>query len=134
MIMMNYYQGFCLLLLCVVVSTADATVGSNTNDVVIEHNNNNNDNYYKNEIVYLPGHTIKERIYSPLPHTYLTQKEDLPSSFRWDRIPISSGTNNNNSDGNTIKTVSYITRSLNQHLPQWCGSCWAHGALSSFAE
>lgn len=74
-------------------------------------------NYIETELLYLPGHTIENRILSPLPYTY-TQKSDLPSSFRWDAI---NGT-------------SLITRSLNQHVPHWCGSCWAHGALSSLAD
>jgi len=42
----------------------------------------------------------------------------LPSSWYWGDI-----------DGN-----SFLTKNLNQHLPQWCGSCWAHGAMSSLAD
>jgi len=54
---------------------------------------------------------------SPLPHTYL-KAEHLPDNFNWGNI-----------DG-----VSYLTHSLNQHIPQYCGSCWAHGALSSLSD
>jgi cathepsin X len=54
---------------------------------------------------------------SPLPHTYL-EASHLPDSFTW----------------GDVNGVSYLTHSLNQHLPQYCGSCWAHGALSSFAD
>ena len=50
-------------------------------------------------------------------HAYLGSRE-LPASFDWRNI-----------DG-----VSYVTKSLNQHIPQYCGSCWAHGALSSLSD
>ena len=44
--------------------------------------------------------------------------DELPESFNWGDV-----------DGK-----SYLTKSLNQHIPQYCGSCWAHGALSSLGD
>ena len=60
---------------------------------------------------------VHNNVKSPLPHTYLGA-EDMPDSFSWADI-----------DG-----VSYLTHSLNQHIPQYCGSCWAHGSLSSLGD
>lgn len=70
-----------------------------------------------NEIRIMDGHKVKNDHFSPLPHTYV-DAEALPDSFDWGDV-----------DG-----VSYLTRSLNQHLPQYCGSCWAHGSLSALAD
>jgi cathepsin X len=56
-------------------------------------------------------------VISPLPQdTILTA--DLPDEFNW-----------GNKDG-----VNYLTANRNQHLPQYCGSCWAHGAVSSLGD
>jgi len=70
-----------------------------------------------NEIKILDGHTVRSSVKSPLPHTYV-ESDSLPDDFTWQDI-----------DG-----TSYVTHSLNQHLPQYCGSCWAHGAISAFAD
>lgn len=65
------------------------------------------DDPFPNEIVYRKGHTVFNRHHSPLPHTYL---DAVPDNFSWSNVNGSS----------------YLTKSLNQHIPQWCGSCWCH--------
>ena len=50
--------------------------------------------------------------------THSLQGEDLPSNFSWAHA-----------DG-----VNYLTRIMNQHLPQYCGSCWAFAALSALND
>lgn len=61
---------------------------------------------------------IPSYIKSPLPISYINPKTDLPPSFNW----------------NNINGTSYLTHMLNQHIPQYCGSCWAHSSMSSLAD
>jgi len=51
-------------------------------------------------------------------HDLLSAQVDLPADFTWC-----------DKDG-----VNYCTMSRNQHIPQYCGSCWAHGAVSALAD
>jgi len=70
-----------------------------------------------NELVIMAGHTKRSHVVSPLPHTYIADDE-LPAEWDW-----------GNQDGK-----SCLTHSLNQHIPQYCGSCWAFASISALAD
>lgn len=69
------------------------------------------------EFKILEGHKVKDDYTSPLPIEYINT-DDLPDYFSWGNV-----------DGK-----SFLTHSLNQHIPHYCGSCWAHGSLSALAD
>lgn len=50
----------------------------------------------------------------PRPQDYV-KTEDLPDAWDWCEKGM-------------------CTKSLNQHIPQYCGSCWAHGAISALSD
>lgn len=51
-------------------------------------------------------------------NTPLTDVENIPETFVWNAV------NGNN----------YLTNIKNQHIPQYCGSCWAQAATSSLSD
>jgi len=71
----------------------------------------------RSEFLELPGHKVKDDYKDPLPHTYV-DLDAMPAQWDWSNM---NGT-------------SYVTHNLNQHIPQYCGSCWAHGALSALGD
>jgi len=67
--------------------------------------------------IYRPNGPVEEKIVTRPPALDFDIK-DLPEEFNWKSV---DGTN-------------YLTKMLNQHIPQYCGSCWAHGAVSALAD
>ena len=56
---------------------------------------------------------VEPRITEALQHV-----EDLPEQVLW-----------NSKDG-----TNFLTNVFNQHIPTYCGSCWAHAATSALSD
>ena len=73
--------------------------------------------YARGELRLQDPRAVGEVVTSPLPHTYL-RAEDLPPAY----------------NPNDVNGLTLTSTDLNQHIPVYCGSCWAHAPMSSLAD
>lgn len=64
-----------------------------------------------------PAYGPTEKVLSPTPAETM-KTESLAADWNW---------------GN-VKNTNYLSMTVDQHLPQYCGSCWAQSALSALAD
>lgn len=58
---------------------------------------------YKSELRQMPGRRVPSVVRSALPHEYISPG-DLPETWDW----------------RNVSGVNYVTKDLNQHIPQYC--------------
>lgn len=97
----------------ILVAIAGGVYASDSNTPEIQYTKAGRVNEYR----VLDSHKKKQHILTTPPHETM-KTEDLPEAFTWA----------------DVKGKSYLTKNLNQHIPQYCGSCWAHGSLSALAD
>jgi cathepsin X len=68
-------------------------------------------------ITTVPGQPKQSVITTELPQNYV-KAEDLPATW----------------DPRNMSGQDWTTANRNQHIPQYCGSCWAHGTSSALSD
>merc|ERR1711915_905493 len=65
------------------------------------------------QTLFKEGHNIRTH-----PPAMTVDDDDLPEAWDW----------------RNVKGKNYLSWTVNQHIPQYCGSCWAQGTLAALAD
>eukprot|EP00899_Mesostigma_viride_P021844 jgi/Mesvir1/29661/Mv21502-RA.1 len=114
-----------LMLLCMALTSAMGSrinygltsIAEGEEEIAVLTNATEPDYHRFDEFVYVSPEEVPDVIKTPTPASYL-QSQELPSEWDW----------------RNVKGHSYTTKELNQHIPVYCGSCWAHGAVSAVQD
>jgi cathepsin X len=69
------------------------------------------------------GHVRPERMPQDNVRTPLKPLKDLPEQVLWNDMTVAN-----------TNATNFLTNVYNQHIPQYCGSCWAHAATSTLSD
>ena len=66
------------------------------------------------------------------PKTFFVNGEKPPKVHSWESVDVS--TLPTSFDWGHVNGTNFLSWNKNQHIPQYCGSCWAQGTTSSLAD